>query len=123
MTENKKRILLWPILCAGMTSLILWLSLIPTNAVPSVGLGWDKLNHAAAIAVVTWLAFLAFRPYRRAARAAFGYALLLGVLIEVLQATFTSTRCAEWGDLLADLVGAGLVWCLISIFQRKWEPR
>ncbi|MBC7961812.1 MAG: VanZ family protein [Steroidobacteraceae bacterium] len=100
---------------------MLWLSLMPVDSIPPVGLGWDKLNHAAAIAVVTFLAFLTFKSRRWAARAAFLYGISLGVLIEVFQAIFTTTRSAEWGDLLADLIGAGSVWCLISVIKRKRE--
>ncbi len=100
---------------------MLWLSLMPADSVPSVGLGWDKLNHAAAIAAATLLAFLSFKAHRWAAQAAFLYGISLGILIELFQAVFTTTRSAEWGDLLADLIGAGFVWCLISVTQRKRE--
>ncbi len=111
----------WPALCAGLTLLVLWLSLIPAESVPAVGLGWDKLNHAAAIAVITLFAFLSLKSCRWAAQAAFLYGISLGLLIEVLQAIFTNTRSAEWGDLLADLIGAGTVWCFIFFIQRKRE--
>lgn len=111
----------WPVLCAGLTLLILWLSLMPVDSIPSVGLGWDKLNHAAAIAAVTFLAFRTFKSHRWAVRAAFLYGISLGGLIEVFQAIFTNTRSAEWGDLLADLIGAGSVCCLLFVVQRKWE--
>jgi len=111
--------IVWPALCAGLTVLVLWLSLIPADAVPVAGLDWDKLNHAAAIAAVTFAAFLALKPYRWAAQTAFLYGILLGGLIEAFQAIFTTTRSAEWGDLLADLIGGGLVWCLIFFIQRK----
>ncbi|MSN25096.1 MAG: hypothetical protein GJV46_04425 [Geobacter sp.] len=100
---------------------MLWLSLIPSDSVPSVGLGWDKLNHAAAIAAVTFLAFLSLKSNRWGAPAAFLYGITLGGLIEIFQALFTTSRTAEWGDMLADLIGAGLVWCLIFIVQKKRE--
>lgn len=94
---------------------------MPADSVPSVGLGWDKLNHAAAIAAITLLSFLSFKTHGWAAQAAFLYGISLGILIEVCQAVFTTTRTAEWGDLLADLTGAGVVWCLISVIKRKRE--
>lgn len=121
MLKNNSSFFVWPPLCAGLTILVLWLSLMPADAVPSVGLGWDKLNHAAAIAAVTLLAFLSFRSHKWAALAAFLYGVSLGILIEVFQAVFTTSRSAEWGDLLADLIGAGFIWCLISVIQRKRE--
>ncbi|MDD2272313.1 MAG: VanZ family protein [Desulfuromonadaceae bacterium] len=101
-----------------MTLLILWLALMPAAAAPS-GLGWDKLNHAGAIAVVTGLAYLAMCPRRWAVGAAFLYGIFLGVLIELLQATLTSGRTAEWGDIAADLVGAGTAWIVIKIYQYR----
>lgn len=119
LKPEKKLSIVWPALCAGLTILVLWLSLIPADSIPSAGLGWDKLNHAVAIAVVTLFAFLTFKSRRWAARAAFWYGFSLGVLVEAFQAVFTTTRSAEWGDLLADLLGAGFVWFLLFIFQRK----
>jgi len=104
--------------CAGLTILILWLALMPAGSAPA-GLGWDKLNHAGAIAVVTGLAYLSLRPHRRAATAAFLYGLFLGILIEILQATLTTSRTAEWGDVVADLVGAGCVWIAVRMYQRS----
>lgn len=86
---------------------VMVLSLMPT-AVQLPSTGWDKSNHLLAFVVLGWLGMLAFpgRPM----------AVLLGLLaygglIEVLQ-SFTPSRFAEWGDLLADglglLLGTGL---------------
>jgi VanZ family protein len=110
--------LFWKFLCAGLTLVILWLALMPAGSAPS-GLGWDKLNHAGAIAVATGLAYLSLQPRKWAAAAAFLYGISLGILIEILQGTLTTSRTAEWGDVLADLVGAGFVWIAIIIYQRK----
>jgi len=110
--------LLWPLLCAGLTLLILWLALMPAASAPT-GLGWDKLNHAGAIAVATGLAYLSLQPRRWAASAAFIYGTSLGILIEILQATLTTGRAAEWGDVAADLVGAGCTWIAIKLFQNR----
>lgn len=104
--------------CAALTLLILWLALMPAVSAPS-GLGWDKLNHAGAIGVVTWLAYLSFQPRDRAAWAAFLYGVALGVLIELLQGSLATGRSAEWGDVAADLVGAGGVWGTISFYQHR----
>lgn len=104
--------------CAALTLLILWLALMPAVSAPS-GLGWDKLNHAGAIGVVTWLAYLALQPLVWAAAAAFLYGTSLGVLIEILQATMTTGRSAELTDVAADLVGAGCVWGTIYLLKRR----
>lgn len=102
---------------AGLTLLILFLALLPGDVAPS-GLGWDKLNHAAAIGAVTAAAFLAMRQRRHAGLDAFLYGTFLAMLIEILQWALTTSRTAEWGDLLAGMVGAGCVWGVIYIFNR-----
>jgi VanZ family protein len=112
------RPLLWKFLCAGLTLVILWLALMPAGLAPS-GLGWDKLNHAGAIAVATGLAYLSLRPRKWAAAAAFLYGTSLGILIEILQAILTTSRTAEWSDVVADLIGAGCAWVAVGIYQRK----
>jgi len=100
-----------------LTLLILWLALMPGESAPA-GLGWDKLNHAGAIAVATGLAYLSLQPRRWAATAAFLYGASLGVLIEILQASLATGRAAEWGDIAADLIGVGCAWIAIKLFQK-----
>lgn len=114
--------LIWRFICAGLTLLILWLALMPAGSAPS-GFGWDKLNHAGAIAVATGLAYLSLQPLRWAAAAAFLYGTSLGILIEILQGTLTTSRTAEWGDVAADLIGAGCAWGAIRIYQRITAPK
>jgi len=79
---------------------------MPAASAPS-GFGWDKLNHAGAMAVAAGVAYLTFQPRRWAALGAFLYGTSLGILIELLQWAFTTSRSAEWGDVAADLIGAG----------------
>ena len=115
---RNKRPLIWLLLCAGLTLLILWLALMPAASAPA-GLGWDKLNHAGAIAAVSTLAYFALQQRKRAAAEAFLYGTFLGILIEILQGTLTTTRSAEWSDVGADLIGAGCAWGVIKIYQLK----
>lgn len=114
--KNQK--LISALACTVMTLLILWLALLPGDSAPS-GLGWDKLNHAVAIAVVTGFAYLALQPLVWAATAAFLYGTSLGVLIEILQATMTTGRYAEWSDVAADMIGAGCVWSMICLLKLR----
>jgi VanZ family protein len=108
---------IWLSLCAALTVLILWLALMPVSAAPA-GFGWDKLNHAGAIGVATGLAYLSLKPRRWAAAIAFFYGTALGVLIEILQATLTTTRSAEFGDVVADVTGAGSACIVICMYRR-----
>lgn len=107
----------WRLALTGATVGMLYLSLIPSPG--SSGLGWDKANHAVAMAVATGLGVLAFRPSNRAVAYGAAYALTLGLLIELLQGTLTSTRSAEWGDLAADAVGIALAAGLVRIWQTR----
>lgn len=109
---------IWLSLCTALSLLFIWLALLPAGSAPS-GFGWDKLNHAGAIAAATGLAYLSFRPRGRAAAGAFLYGASLGVLIEILQAALATGRSAEWGDVAADLIGAGGAWAAIRLFQRR----
>lgn len=76
--------------------------------------GWDKVQHAGAYAVLTFLAGMAFNAFpagrRHSFRWAFVLALCFGGLMEVSQGLLTEARTAELGDLLADIAGAGLVY-------------
>jgi len=116
--ERGRAHLIWILLCSTVTLLILWLALMPSESAPD-GLGWDKLNHAGAIAVTTGLAYLTMQPRRWAAEGAFLYGIILGVMIEILQATMATGRAAEWGDGAADLIGAGSAWLAIKMYQRR----
>lgn len=107
----------WLWLLIGLTFVILYLSLTP--APPTQGTGWDKANHALAMAVVMLVAFRAFSAASRPSFYAALFAVSLGALIELLQGTCTSSRSAEWGDFLADLCGVIPVFLVLRLLQRK----
>ncbi|MFZ3209586.1 MAG: VanZ family protein [Geobacteraceae bacterium] len=124
MDYNEKRFLLprW-LLFIVWGALIVWLSLIPSPPVINAPfLGWDKLQHGAAYALLTLLCFLAMPgpmpDLRRHAGAVTFLAILLGALMEAAQWLFTTTRKAEAGDLLADAIGALLVYGAVTWRQR-----
>jgi VanZ family protein len=102
--------------------IVLWFSLIPSPPLPKSGLlGWDKLQHAAAYALLTLLgyhAFASFSPFRHRLTCALAVAAVFGALLEAAQAIFTTTRSAELGDLAADIVGAGLA-CAVVVCGRS----
>lgn len=102
-----------------VTAGVLFLALIPAPPTVTGLLGWDKLNHAAAMAVVACLATCSVRPALWAVAFGGGYAMLLGILIELLQGAFTTTRSAEWGDLAADAVGVAVAMLGMKLWKRK----
>jgi len=108
--------------------LLLVLSLLPGDGVPSPFAHADKLEHVVAYAVlsVLWAGTLcAWRAapgpaWPIAALAAFGY----GAVIELLQRAMQLGRSAEWGDLLANALGI-LFGCVVfrRICRRYWQQR
>ena len=77
----------------------------PDGELPSVN--WDKGNHLIAFGTLAFLARLAY-PGQPAGRLFLALCAWGGV-IELLQ-TFTPYRLGEWRDLLADAIGALLVF-------------
>jgi VanZ family protein len=94
-------------------SMVLWLSLTShPPQIPGV-LGWDKLLHAGAYGLLSFLIAQALlclpgnrhdRIWWYAGLTAVGY----GGLLEILQLLALTGRTAEWWDLFADAVGATL---------------
>lgn len=79
---------------------VLWLSLTPVQALPSVDL-WDKAQHALAYFVLALLGAWAFPALMPLAVAL----VLLGVGIEVLQGTMGLGRQGDPLDGLANTLG------------------
>jgi VanZ family protein len=101
-----------PILWAGI---ICWLSLTSTPPLIPGVLGWDKLLHAVAYALLSILVAQYLHIYTQSWKTVFYagcLAILYGGLMEVLQLMMQTGRLAEWWDLVADIIGA-LAGCVI----------
>lgn len=93
---------------AFYAGLVLFLSLMPDSGEPSYG--WDKANHFAAYAVMSFFFMRAAagdRPSIRTAIAAVVAVSLFGIGVEFLQ-SLTSTRKADALDALANSLGAAV---------------
>ncbi len=100
---------------------IFWIGSIHTNlTIPQDFLARDKVNHFAAFGLLALLALRALRfelgtaSWGRLIVAAVGISSLLGALLELWQ-SLLPYRFAEFGDWLADTLGAalaGLASCL-----------
>jgi VanZ family protein len=97
------------------SGLILYASLSPSDALPSVNV-WDKAQHALTWGGLTLLG-LAFWPGRRWAVAV--YALALGLVVEVGQATMGLGRMGDLADLVADAVGIGAALGAWALLRRR----
>lgn len=106
MVPRPLRIAAFVIACG----VIVWLSLAPTSALPSVTL-WDKFEHAGAYLGLTLIGVYAFprRLTRLAAGLFFG-----GVGIEISQSMMALGRQGDPADALANTAGiaAGLLLTL-----------
>ncbi len=90
---------------------IFWLSLTANPPVFKGLLSWDKLQHASAygflsLLVAQFLLCLPGRFSRRAWWLAILTAVVCGGFVEILQWQMQAGRVAEWGDLLANTLGA-----------------
>lgn len=108
----------------GWLTAILWLSL--TSNPPQLSgsmFGWDKAQHAAAYAVLTFLAGRALELYvsppGRAWLLATGFSLALGSLMEVAQGMMTRVRVADPLDMLANAIGALVVYAWVRTRFRE----
>ena len=101
---------------AAAIALILYLSLAPTTAIPSVNL-WDKLEHATAYLGLTVLGVWCFPGSRWKVFAAL---VAVGVGVEIAQATMGFGRDGDIRDAIANTIGAGIglviAWGLRQLF-------
>ncbi len=72
-----------------------------------IPLAWETAGHLALWAVITALATLVVGR-RRSLLAIVGAAVVVSTGVEVAQVLFSATRQAEWGDVVANAVGAML---------------
>ncbi len=116
----------WVLLAAwGMA--IVWFSLDPSPPKPQIELlAWDKFQHAVAygvFALLVWSCLVAYRQCRRYCLViAFGSSVALGALMEVAQGVLTTSRSADFRDLIADALGAGIVCLAVAVWRARKLP-
>lgn len=120
MSDGKFRTYLFLALRLGAplswSAIILWLSL--TSFPPQIPgfLGWDKLLHSGAYALLTLLIVQLLIYLRQPSANAWLFsgvtAVGYGALLEILQLQMQRGRTAEWWDLVADAVGALLAYAI-----------
>lgn len=104
---------------------ILFACLLPANKFPEISVAFiDKYTHAflfMGISLVIWIeSELASMSVALQRWSCIGATLLLGGLIEVLQATTTTTRSGDWLDFAADALGVVMA---IPLFHFILRPR
>lgn len=111
-------------------SVITWLSVMPNMQLPSVKFfAPDKLGHAGAYGLLCWLLLHGRARYQKAQGAHISaqqmgsitaFAAAYGVVMELVQYAFVPGRYYEYGDMLANAIGAGLGWLVFWLFSR-WK--
>jgi len=107
---------------------LLFFSLANLPPAPIGGwLSWDKLQHAVAYGILTFLGGRSLVLFgwglRRGWFFSVGIACLFGGILEILQMWLTRYRTAEWGDFLADGLGAGIVCAAALLLNRRFSER
>lgn len=120
MVSSHQWTVCWRLLLLFEVLLVLYLALSPAPP-QTVDLGWDKLNHLAAFAIMT---MTAGQGFKHACKQVLVALLAFGGLIELLQ-SFVPNRYAEWGDLGADALGIALgllVWRILRRLVQRHDP-
>jgi VanZ family protein len=119
-TTFRTRLWRWALLLLAIAVAVL--ALVPTPP-REMDLGWDKLNHVFAFAVLAVCAVFGWRSPRSARLAVLLALLAFGGAIELLQLQVPN-RSGEWRDLGADAIGIGLgaLLALLWLRYRKERP-
>ena len=105
-----------PLSMALLLVIVSWLA-FRSSATPGPSIGWDKLDHFAAFAMLALNAVLVWRYESAAGIAAALW--VYGVLIELVQ-TQIPGRSGEVGDVVADALGITIGLALAGLmFQRR----
>jgi VanZ family protein len=108
-------------LAIGYTLFITILSLISLNSVPKLGSSFDdKIYHFGAYALfaLVWYNFFEKTSSNYKIIIAAGIALFYGIIVEVLQGTFTTYRTEDIADVYANSFGVLFSVVVIFIYRK-----
>lgn len=107
------------------TGIICFFCLEKASSLPSVSFpNLDKIVHAFFHFVFTLLWFLCFKDQlktqntKRVLAFTFGFSVLFGIGIEILQQIATTTRRADVFDVLANMTGAAIAVLVLILFEK-----
>ena len=125
---NTKRLLehkrIIQVLTVFWTGLVAYLCLANAESLPAVSVfKFDKIGHLTFHFGITFLWFLFWKStYRNenkfAVMKAFLFSFFFGVVIEICQGVFTTTRNADINDVLANSIGALIAVIVLFIFKK-----
>lgn len=116
-----------PIISFGYSLLLLYVCLINVNEVVEIPSYDDKLTHLIAYFLFTsvWsLFFYGFqkKTKKQALTRSFIFAIVFGIIIEVLQKVLTEHRQADYKDVIANVIGALIAVVIINLIT-YWKVK
>ncbi|MEO6348874.1 MAG: VanZ family protein [Aquaticitalea sp.] len=108
-------------IAVGYTIFLTILSLISIQHMPKLGSTFDdKIYHFGAYIVMTLVWYNFFKRTGQKLKIIFSaiIALTYGIIVEVLQGTFTTYRTEDIMDVFANSVGVLMAVALILVFQK-----
>lgn len=120
--SNEVALVIHAVFLAIWMGCLLWLSL--TSHLPPVPriFAWDKLQHFLAYAILMFFSGRFFKSLFKNRRKGwiigFIFTLGFGLLMEIGQETLSISRHADWKDLVANSLGAGLI-LLIALTKKE----
>ncbi|MDD5151352.1 MAG: VanZ family protein [Flavobacterium sp.] len=115
-------------LAISWSGLILISCLVQSSDMPQINIpNLDKAVHAFFHFVFTSLWFLFFKNQLKSTTIskplsiAFGFSVLFGIGIEILQALFTMTRSADVFDVVANITGATVAVIGIILIDKYYK--
>lgn len=116
------------LLAISWSGLILISCLVQSSDIPQINIpNLDKAVHAFFHFVFTSLWFLFFKNQLKSTTIskplsiAFGFSVLFGIGIEILQALFTTTRSADVFDVVANITGATVAVIGIILIDKYYK--
>lgn len=116
-----------PIISFGYSLLLLYVCLINVNEVVEIPSYNDKLTHLIAYFLFTSVWFLFFYGFQKktkkqALTRSFIFAIVFGIIIEVLQKVLTEHRQADYKDVIANVIGALIAVIIINLIT-YWKVK
>ncbi|WP_162874863.1 VanZ family protein [uncultured Olleya sp.] len=116
-----------PIISFGYSLLLLYVCLINVNEVVEIPSYNDKLTHLIAYFLFTSVWFLFFYDFQKktkkqALTRSFIFAIVFGIIIEVLQKVLTEHRQADYKDVIANVIGALIAVIIINLIT-YWKVK
>jgi glycopeptide antibiotics resistance protein len=121
--SDEVALVIYAALLAAWMGCLMWLSL--ASRLPSVPrlFAWDKLQHFSAYAVLMFFSGnffrLLFKKRLKGWIIGFIFSVGFGLMMEIGQMSLSASRHADWKDLIANSLGAGLILAVALLSHKN----